>query len=351
MLSSVLETVWAICEPVWPGRRQLGDRRVERAEDALRRRRRRDLELVARRRRAADGERHAVDRDRLTRDVGRRGHCRRRAVLQHRIGRDAAAHGKAQRVVGAGQGARVGDRAGIDRRVGDARVGAGREHAVAGRCRHPHGIAVGRQRQVGAAAGERLTRRSGVLDATRGFDEGLLRRRLAAEDIAAGTVAGVGDIEQLAADRLQLGGDRLAIGIAQGRVAGLNDQSARALQQVAGVAERALGLRHDGLARRDGALRCRDLALRRDGALRDGSGRRVVARLVDALAGRHLVLQVRHVELALHQGGDAGVVGVGGADAHGGRVRDERRWFSCCRSTAGWSNTVWAICSILAAAW
>ena len=65
---------WAICDAGAAGRLQRRDGLVEDGEDAERRRRRRDLELVAGRRRAAHGDRHAVDRDRLAGDVGRRRH-------------------------------------------------------------------------------------------------------------------------------------------------------------------------------------------------------------------------------------------------------------------------------------
>ena len=210
----------------------------------------------------------------------------------------------------------VGNDAGIDRRVRRAGSGAGHEHAVAGACREPAGLAVGGERQVGSGFGARLAPGCGVLHATGRVDEGFLGRSLAAEQIGAGAVALVGDREQLVTQRPQLAGDAGPLRVAVACVAGRDHQLARALQQIVGAAERAFGLGHHNLARIDRALAGLGTADAGERPLGTRCRSRIVARLGDALAAGHLALQIREVGLAAREALDTGVVGVGGADAH-----------------------------------
>ena len=83
-------------------------------------------------RRAAHGEGHAVDVDRLAGDVGRRGHGGRQAVLQHRVGRHAAADAELQ-ACSPNRSGRSGRSPGRCRSWRGHRARrAGDEHAVAG---------------------------------------------------------------------------------------------------------------------------------------------------------------------------------------------------------------------------
>ena len=102
------------------------------------------------------------------------------AVLQHRVGGDAAGDAELQRVGGAGQRGRVADLAVVDPgAAGDAGRGAGLEHAVAGARGHArHAVAVDRQRQVGRPARCGVSPRdAAVLHAAGRVDEGRRARR------------------------------------------------------------------------------------------------------------------------------------------------------------------------------
>src|SRR6185369_602088 len=190
------------------------------------------------------------------------------------------------------------------------------------------------QRQPGRLLGFHLAGSGGELDAGGGVDEGLLRRALAAEEERARAVAGVGQREQLVADLLQLVGNALALDVAVARVARRHHQLARALQEIAGGAERALGLRHEDLAGVDGALARLAAADARERALGARCCGGVVARAVDALARRQLVLQRVELGLPARERVDAGVERVGGGDAHGGfpGKATTRRPAAACRT-------------------
>ena len=241
------------------GRLEVGDGAVEHVEDVERRRRRHDLEAVAVGRRAADAHGHAVDLDRLARDVGRVGRCAvGSAVLQDRIGGDAAARRlNCERVVGAGERARVASRG---RCRSSRAVDAGAARSRTRRCRvraASHAASpsvVSGSVVVGSVTvcrrwRRRTARRRGA------STNGLLRRALAAEQIAAGAVAR-GWRRRAAASRSGCSslGELPALGVAVAGVAGGDDRLARLLQQLAGIAERAFGLRHRVAARVDGAL-------------------------------------------------------------------------------------------------
>ena len=97
---------------------------------------------IARRRRTFDGDCEPVELDRLAGDVGNARERRRRAILEHAVGRDAAGNLELDPVARPGQRGRVGHLAGVDPGARRRAHGAGLEDAVARRRREPGGRAV-----------------------------------------------------------------------------------------------------------------------------------------------------------------------------------------------------------------
>ena len=305
-------------------RGQRGARAVEHIEDAEVGGRGNDVEAVAARGCAGDGDRHAVEADRLARDIGR---CRdrgRRAVLQDGVGGAAARHAELQRIARAGERGRVGDIAAADARLRDTGCGLGREDAVAGARRKEHRAAVERERQRGRCLGRRGARAADELHAAGRIEKRRRTGALAGEEVRAGGIAAVRDREQLRADLRDLIAQMLAFDIAVRRVAGRDDRVARLLHERARIGERALGLRHRAAARIDGALA--GLAAHDGGRRTFGTRRRgrIVARLADALLRGHALLRFGQFGLRALQVGDAGVERLRGADSHGVSRRQRR---------------------------